>query len=173
MSTAVLLFHPNYEASKINRRLLDELAAQNPAGVDVRDEYALYPDFKIDVDAEHAFIEQHDHIVLQFPFYWYSSPALLKQWEDAVLTPGWAYAGGNALDGKTLQLAVSTGSPASRYQKDGEYKHTMAELLSPFELMAFRVDLTWRDPFLVQNTSGITDAELDQAAKDFVANLTK
>ncbi|WP_165777235.1 NAD(P)H-dependent oxidoreductase [Bifidobacterium primatium] len=172
MSTGILLFHPNYAASKVNRRLIDELKSRHLSNVTVRDEYALYPDFKVDKAAEQAFVESVDHLVLEFPFYWYSAPGLLQQWKDTVLTPGWAYAGGTALDGKTLQLVVTTGSPASRYQTDGEYKHTMKELLSPFELTAFRVDLTWREPILVQNTSAITEEELDAAAKAYADAFT-
>lgn len=167
MSTAILLFHPHYETSKVNRRLIDTLQARDPQGVTVRDEYALYPDFQIDVDAEHEFIEQHNHIVLQFPFYWYSAPALLRQWEDAVLTPGWAYAGGTALDGKTLQVVTTTGSSAAKYQTDGAYHRTMDELLSPFSLTAFRVGLAWREPFLVQGVSTITDDQLAAAGEAY------
>ncbi|MDF7639407.1 NAD(P)H-dependent oxidoreductase [Lactobacillus sp. ESL0791] len=29
---------------------------------------------------------------MQFPFYWYSCPPLLKKWEDDVLEHGWAAA---------------------------------------------------------------------------------
>lgn len=75
-------------------------------------------------------LEAADRVILQFPFYWYSSPALLKEWEDEVITAGWAYAGAHALKGKELKLVVTTGSDAAKYRKDGEYSHTMEELLS-------------------------------------------
>ena len=84
-------------------------AANETGDVTVVDEYAAYPDFKINVEHEQELIETHDRIVLQFPFYWYSSPALLKQWEDDVIKAGWAYGGGRALEGKEFMLAVSTG----------------------------------------------------------------
>ena len=53
--------------------------------------YDLYPDFKIDVAEEQKHLAAADRIILQFPFYWYSTPALLKQWQDDVLTYGWAF----------------------------------------------------------------------------------
>ena len=92
--------------SQVNRKLMD--AANETGDVTVVDEYAAYPDFKINVEHEQELIETHDRIVLQFPFYWYSSPALLKQWEDDVIKAGWAYGGGRALEGKEFMLAVST-----------------------------------------------------------------
>ncbi|PST49908.1 hypothetical protein COO72_00505 [Bifidobacterium callitrichos] len=42
----------------------------------------------VDVVAEQKLVEEHDRIVLQFPPYWYSSPAPLKEWEDKVLAYG-------------------------------------------------------------------------------------
>ena len=100
-----------------------------------------------------------------------SSPALLKEWEDEVITAGWAYGGGHALKGKELKLVVTTGSDAAKYRKDGEYSHTMEELLSPFEVVAYKVGMNYAEPFLVQGTATIGDAELDQAAADYVSAI--
>ena len=44
----------------------------------MRDEYAEYPNFSVNADTEHELLEAADRVILQFPFYWYSSPALLK-----------------------------------------------------------------------------------------------
>ena len=71
MKTLVLVFHPHLEKSQVNRKLMD--AANETGDVTVVDEYAAYPDFKINVEHEQELIETHDRIVLQFPFYWYSS----------------------------------------------------------------------------------------------------
>lgn len=170
MSTLILVFHPHLsDGSRVNAKLLAELAAQGESDVTVIDEYREYPNFAIDVEQEHKRLESADRVILQFPFYWYSSPALLKEWEDEVICSGWAYGGGHALEGKELMLVVTTGSPASKYQKDGEYKHTMDELLSPFAVVAYKVGMDFTQPFLVQGTSTITDDELDQAAADYVS----
>ena len=169
MTTTVLVFHPHLaDGSQVNARLLAELQASGTADVTVRDEYALYPDFQVDAKAEQAALEQTDHIVIQFPFYWYSSPALLKQWEDTVFQPGWCYGGGHALDDKTLRLVVTTGSEAAKFQPDGAYKRTMDELLSPFEVVARRIGMTYEPPFLVQGCATIDKAGLDAAAQAYV-----
>ena len=110
MKTLVLVFHPHLEKSQVNRKLMD--AANETGDVTVVDEYAAYPDFKINVEHEQELIETHDRIVLQFPFYWYSSPALLKEWEDEVITGRLGLRWRHALKGKELKLVVTTGSDA-------------------------------------------------------------
>ncbi|MCC8912777.1 NAD(P)H-dependent oxidoreductase [Xanthomonas euvesicatoria] len=44
-----------------------------------------------DVAAEHARLDRADALVLVFPIYWWSFPALLKGWIDRVFTLGWAF----------------------------------------------------------------------------------
>ncbi|MCC4608656.1 NAD(P)H-dependent oxidoreductase [Xanthomonas campestris pv. zinniae] len=44
-----------------------------------------------DVAAEHARLDRADALVLVFPIYWWSFPALLKGWVDRVFTLGWAF----------------------------------------------------------------------------------
>ena len=110
----------------------------------VRDEYALYPDFHIDAEAEQEALLAADRVVWQFPMYWYSSPALLKQWEDTVLRHGWAYGTcGDKLHGKELMAAVSVGGSSDKYRHDGEFGVIVPELLKPLEAygQAYRHDL--------------------------------
>ncbi|WP_194843216.1 NAD(P)H-dependent oxidoreductase, partial [Paenibacillus polymyxa] len=105
-------------ASRVHRRLTEEMKKQ--AGVTTHHVYEAYPNEKIDVAAEQSLLEQHDRIVLQFPFYWYSGPSLLKKWEDVVLTHGWAFGSkGDKLHGKELLIAVSTGAAKENYLPDG------------------------------------------------------
>ncbi len=51
-----------------------------------------------DVAAEQARLDATDALVLVYPLYWWSFPALLKGWIDRVFTKGWAYQDG--ADGK-------------------------------------------------------------------------
>lgn len=44
-----------------------------------------------DVAAEQARLDRADALVLVFPVYWWSFPALLKGWIDRVFANGWAY----------------------------------------------------------------------------------
>ncbi len=170
MKTLVLVFHPHLDRSQVNRRLMN--AAEGTANVTVVDEYAAYPDFRIDSKHEQELIEAHDRIVLQFPFYWYSSPALLKQWEDSVLQAGWAYGGGHALEGKEFMLAVSTGSPAESYTREGSHVRTMEELLSPFETTFRHTHATYLKPFLIQGVASSSEDQIDAQAAEYPKALT-
>ena len=62
--------------------------------VEVRDLYALYPDYLIDVAAEQARWRDAQLVVWQHPIHWYGMPPLLKLWVDEVLAFGWAYGPG-------------------------------------------------------------------------------
>ena len=169
MKTLVLVFHPHLEKSQVNRKLMD--AANETGDVTVVDEYAAYPDFRINVEHEQRLIETHDRIVLQFPFYWYSSPALLKQWEDDVIKAGWAYGGGRALEGKEFMLSVSTGSPADSYTREGSHVRTMNGLLSPFETTFRHTHATYLKPFLIQGVATSTEEQIDEAVSKYPAAL--
>ena len=106
----VLVAHPRLEHSRVNRALLHAAKGLPPGRADVRNLYALYPDYLIDVDAERAAVAAARLVVWQFPFQWYGMPPLLKLWLDDVFSFGWAYGpGGTALRGKDLWLTVSTG----------------------------------------------------------------
>ena len=50
--------------------------------------YKLYPDFKIDVKKEQEKLVRADCIILQFPMFWYNTPALMRQWFESVLEHG-------------------------------------------------------------------------------------
>ena len=165
-SILVVFAHPAFQKSRVNRALLD--AARLVPGVKVHDLYETYPDFLIDVAAEQKLLEDHQHIVLQHPFFWYSSPAIIKEWLDLVLTYGWAYGHeGTALAGKTLAQAISTGGPAEAYQRDGHNHFTIRELLAPFEQTARLCGMGYAESYTVQGTNGLNAADLQKHAEGY------
>ena len=112
---------------------------------------------------------------------WYGSlpcigtacPPLLKEWEDLVLTYGWAYGThGNALKGKELMLAVSVGSAGENYHHEGEFGYTVDELLAPFKATSNLIGTVYRKPFILTGvSSGMSDQSLEKAAKDYSSCL--
>src|SRR3954469_10980221 len=121
----VIVAHPQLEQSRANRRLMQ--AARAAATVQdgalpriaVRDLYALYPDYLIDTAAEQAALAAARLVVWQHPIHWYHMPPMLKLWLDEVLAFGWAYGpGGEAVRGKDLWLAATTGGPEESYRPD-------------------------------------------------------
>jgi glutathione-regulated potassium-efflux system ancillary protein KefG len=158
-SSLVLLAHPNLPGSRVNAALAE--AIRGADGVTVHNLYAAYPDHRIDVAREQELLGEHDTIVFQFPFYWYSVPPLLKQWLDEVLLFGFAYGPeGTALRGKTLQIVTSTGGVAGTYAAHGHRGFTMTELLRPLEATANLTGMTPADPLILHGASGVTDEEL-------------
>jgi glutathione-regulated potassium-efflux system ancillary protein KefG len=132
----------------VNRRLLE--AVRGLEGVTVNDLYEEYPTLAIDVRREQRLLVEHDAVVFQHPFYWYSVPAILKEWQDLVLEHGWAYGpGGEQLRGKVAFHAITTGGPADAYRRDGVNRFTVRELLAPCEQTARLCGMRFLAPFVV------------------------
>ena len=155
--------HPAPQKSRANRALLQ--AARGVAGVTVNDLYETYPDFHLDVAREQALLDGHEAVVFQHPFYWYSAPALLKEWQDLVLTLGYAYGpGGTRLRGKTLGSAITTGGPAEAYAPGGQNRYPVAALLAPFDQTAYLCGMRYAEPFVVHAAPRLDDTELAAVA---------
>ena len=164
-------------SSRINARLLKEI--QNQKNITVHQLHKEYDDFKIDVPREQKLLVEHENIVLQFPFCWYSTPALLKQWLDNVLSHGFSHGkGGDKLHGKKLQLAISTAYSVKHYNPimfkthpkleplqdlptpylkssiaiENE-KDTMGALLKPLEQTAYYIGMDYQKPFIIHSAS--------------------
>ena len=89
-------------------------------------------------------------IVFQHPFYWYSTPAIVKEWQDLVLEHGWAYgSGGNQLRGKFRLNAISTGGPQEAYHGKGRNRFPVRKLLAPCDQTAYLCGMGWLAPFVV------------------------
>jgi glutathione-regulated potassium-efflux system ancillary protein KefG len=154
----VMLAHPVLERSRVNRRLAE--VARSVEGVTVHDLYEAYPSLRIKVRHEQALLVEHDVIVFQHPFYWYSVPALLKEWQDLVLEHGWAYGStGHALDGKWTLNAISTAGPEFAYQPTGPNRFTIRQLLAPWDQSAYRCRMQYLAPFV---THGVLRLETDE-----------
>jgi glutathione-regulated potassium-efflux system ancillary protein KefG len=146
----VLFAHPVLERSRVNRRLVD--AIRDIDGVTIHDLYEEYPTLTIDVRREQELLLANDVIVFQHPFYWYSCPAILKEWQDLVLEHGWAYgAGGTQLRGKITLNAITTGGPASAYEKGGYNRFSIRELLAPWDQTAYLCGMQFLAPFVVHS----------------------
>lgn len=162
----VLFAHPALEKSRVNRVMVEGL--DRLAGITFHDLYEAYPDFDVDVAREQALLVEHDVIVLHHPFFWYSTPALIKQWEDLVLEHGWAYGReGTALRGKTMLSVITTGGRQSAYQHGGHNRFTIAELLRPIEQTAVLCGLDYLPPFVVHGTHGMQSAQIASNAADY------
>lgn len=151
----ILFAHPVMERSRVNRGLLR--AVQGLEAVTVHDLYEVYPTLGIDVRREQALLLAHDVIVFQHPFFWYSAPAILKEWQDLVLEHGWAYGvGGDHLRGKITLNAITTGGPPDAYQHTGYNRFTVRELLAPWDQTAHLCGMRFLAPFAIHSALRVT-----------------
>ena len=167
MAKVLILFaHPALEKSRVNKRLIG--AAERIDNVTLHDLYEEYPDFDVDIKREQKLLTEYDLIILHHPFYWYSTPALLKQWEDLVLEHGWAYGSkGKALVGKKLMQVITTGGSDRAYQKDSLNKHTVREFLVPIEQSFILCGMKCLPPYLVQGTHKFKEKEIEMYTEQY------
>ena len=162
MSQILVLFaHPALEKSRVQRYLLK--AISDLANVTINDLYERYPDFDIDVRREKKLLLAHDIIIWQHPFYWYSSPALLKQWQDLVLEHGWAYGkNGTALTGKKVFNVLTSGGSSRAYKQGGYNRYSIHEYLKPFEQTANLCGMSYWPPFWIPGVHKMEKEKIDQ-----------
>ncbi|MDA4846128.1 NAD(P)H-dependent oxidoreductase [Hoeflea poritis] len=142
----VLFAHPGQRYSRANAELA-QVARRTP-GVTFVDLYAEYPRFKINVELEQQRLLDHDVIVFQFPLFWYSTPALLKEWQDLVLEYGFAYGeGGVMIAGKLFVPVVTTGGPEDFYRVGARNNFPLRDLLAPIEQTANLCGLRFVPPY--------------------------
>lgn len=165
----LLLFaHPSQLRSEVNRPLFK--AAQKLDYVTAVDLYAEYPRFDINIDQEQARLLEHDVVIFQFPFYWYSTPSILKEWQDLVLEYGFAYGKeGKALQGKTFLCAITAGGAEKAYRADGYNHFTVRELLQPLEQTAVMTGMNYLPPFALFSSRAATiEQRLDSHKQDWL-----
>jgi glutathione-regulated potassium-efflux system ancillary protein KefG len=153
--------HPALSKSNVHKTLIKHCA--NLTDVTFNDLYERYPDMYIDVDREQKLLLRHDIIVFQHPFYWYSSPAIIKQWFDLVLEHNWAYGSqGNALAGKKMLNAISCGGSREAYTPTGHNHYSVNQFLAPFDQTANLCKMTYLPPFVIHATFRITPAQIEE-----------
>ncbi|MEP6739301.1 MAG: NAD(P)H-dependent oxidoreductase [Caldimonas sp.] len=172
----VLVAHPELEQSRANSRLLRDArtlqAASAPGRIDVRDLYALYPDYLVDVAVEQAALAAARLVVWQQPIHWYGMPPLLKLWVDEVLTFGWAYGpGGTALHGKDLWLVATTGGPEDSYRPDQYNRYFFDAFMPPYEQTAILCGMRFLPPFTLHGAHKASSAEIAAHAETYVDRL--
>ena len=165
----VILAHPQLEHSRANRALAD---AARAADVEVRDLYACYPDYLVDVAAEQAALAGVDLLVWLHPIHWYGMPPLMKLWLDEVFGFGWAYGpGGQALQGTDLWLATSTGGLEDSYRSDGHNRYFFDAFLPPYDQTAALTGMRFLPPLVLHGAHRSSDDEIAAHAALFADRL--
>ncbi|WP_030157047.1 NAD(P)H-dependent oxidoreductase [Glycomyces sp. NRRL B-16210] len=93
-----------------------------------------------DIKAEHERLLAADTVILQFPLWWFTVPAIMKGWMDRVLTNGFGYGtsrawkryGDGALAGKRAMVVVTAGA-ADSHLSDRGINGDINDLLFPVQ----------------------------------------
>jgi len=140
--------HPGHKHSRANKAMVAE--ATKVSGITFVDLYAEYPRFEIEIDREQQRLLDHDVILFQYPLFWYSTPSLIKEWEDLVLEHGFAYgSGGDKLAGKRLMAAVTAAGPEDAYTEQGYQHYPIRTFLTPFERTARLCHMDFLAPYVL------------------------
>lgn len=136
------------------------------------DQNALASDIKVEIDK----ISWADHLIFQFPLWWFSTPAILKGWLDRVLVKGFAYDAGKVLaqgllKGKTASLVLSTQSPASAYQLDGLHQAPINYFLHHIHHTLHFVGIKTLTPFVIYAAFNLDLARQQEIINDYQVYL--
>lgn len=117
-----------------------------------------------------------DHIIFQFPLWWFSTPAILKGWFDRVLVKGFAYDAGKVfnaglLKGKTASLVVTTQSPESAYQTDGLHQASIHAFLHPIHHTLRFVGIETLAPFVTYAAFNLDAVQNEKIVNDYLGYL--
>ena len=159
--------HPGQQFSRTNVAM--SKVAHEVKGITFVDLYSEYPRHDIDVHREQQQLLDHDVILFQFPLYWYSTPSLIKEWQDLVLQHGFAYGHeGNKLAGKTMMLAVTAGGPEEAYTPNGYQHYPLRTFLTPLEQTARLCKMRFATPYALYGAlSAEADGEIKKHASGY------
>lgn len=164
----VILAHPNYDKSFANKTIIEELKNNN-MNIEIRNIYALYPDYDIDVKEEQKALLRHKNIIFQYPFYWYNMPAILKHWFDRVFEYQFAYGSkGDKLKDKNFIPSFTVGSSERSYTALGFQHFRVYEFCRHLEQTAYHTQMNYIDPIYFHGTSiaaGYTEEEIRANAR--------
>lgn len=175
MKNLLILAHPSLNQSFSNKKIVDGL--RSTPNLKIKDLYAEYPNFNINVEKEQADLLVHDRIIFQFPLYWYSTPALLKEWQDVVLAYGFAYSFTNSEDyklkGKKLMLSVTALGSMDAYQTSGKNRFTTEELLRPLAQTAYYCKMDFEGSIVSHEMFGQVPERRQEVEKKIVEHVEK
>ena len=172
MARILLQFaHPAMEKSRVHFTMLQYV--QKIDDITINDLYQQYPFFDIDIKREQDLLLAHDIIIFQHPLYWYSSPAIVKQWQDLVPEHGWTYGrNGRMLAGKKIFHVITSGGRAESYKKDGYNAFTIQDFLRPVERTARLCRMDYWPPYVIHGTHRMESGDIRKESATYADLLT-
>lgn len=166
--TLLIISHPNLEASKFNKALLE--GVKDLENLTIRHLEEIYgSDIKsFDIEKEQKLLLEHDRIIFQFPWYWYGSPAMLKAYQDEVLSYNFAYGKeGDKLAGKEFKIATTIGAADYAYEAGGWNQNSINELLKPFQSMANLTGMAYTRAFKAFGVGAMNEKDFKAKVEEY------
>ncbi|MFF1356131.1 NAD(P)H-dependent oxidoreductase [Streptomyces sp. NPDC058297] len=131
-----------------------------------------------DIAAEQEKVRWSDAVVLQFPMWWFSAPAILKGWIDRVFTSGFAYGpavpppyGEGHLGQRRALVSVTVGARESAFSDRGIHG-SLADVLHPIQHGLFWfTGMTPLEPFAVYSSNDLPDDRFATARQEYARRL--
>ena len=122
-----------------------------------------------EIVAEQEKLQASDLLILQFPLWWWSFPAILKGWIDRVLTSGFAYGNGAVLKPKKVMYSLTTGG-ASNAEEEAYYQNKINALYD--DIFGF---MGWETlpPYVAHGVQSISPQKRQQLLADYAEHLQK
>ena len=166
--TLIIMSHPDVAQSASQQFLL---AAINGEGqIQIRHLEAILAereDYHFDKTIERACLQEADRIILQFPFYWYQCPSVMKQWMDEVLTLNLLQKGKK----KEFGIVVTVGAKKDRYTAGGSVGFGIEELLRPYHALANQLGWKYQTPFVIYQFQYLPETQKQQVLVDYLYYL--
>lgn len=123
-----------------------------------------------DIAAEQEKVLWSDAVILQFPMWWFSTPAILKGWIERVFTSGFGYGPAlpppyseNPLGGRRALVSVTAGARASSFSDRGIHGQ-LADVLHPLQHGLFWfTGMAPLEPFVMYGANEVSEEEFAAA----------
>ena len=166
--TLIIMSHPEVAQSSSQQFLLAAIKGEEQIQIRHLESILAEQDNNhFDKRIERACLQEADRIILQFPFYWYQCPSVMKQWMDEVLTLNLSQKNKE----KELGIVVIVGAKKERYTAGGSVGFGIEELLRPYQALAHQLGWDYQTPFVIYQFQYLPETQKQQLLVDYLYYL--
>lgn len=164
----MIISHPDVAQSSSQQFLLAAIKGEEQIQIrHLESILAEQEDHHFDKTIERACLQEADRIILQFPFYWYQCPSVMKQWMDEVLTLNLSQKDKK----KEFGIVVTVGAKKDRYTVGGSVGFGIEELLRPYQALANQLGWKYQTPFVIYQFQYLSESKKQQLLVDYLYYL--
>lgn len=166
--TLMIISHPDVAQSSSQQFLLAAINGEEQIQIrHLESILAERENHYFDKTMERACLQEADRIILQFPFYWYQCPSVMKQWMDEVLTLNLSQKDKK----KEFGIVVTVGAKKDRYTVGGSVGFGIEELLRPYQALANQLGWKYQTPFVIYQFQYLSESKKQQLLVDYLYYL--